>query len=90
MKPQPPKPPEARTITYKGFDFYGFKILKVKHTFLFVIYIISILFSFLIMIESQDGKGYAAMWFTGNLFGHAIIMMGIGIRKLIIHWNNNL
>lgn len=83
-----PAPPEARTINYSGFTFFGFKPTKVKHVLLIIIYLISLFLSFIIMVETQSSEGLSAIWFIGNVFTFGLIMMIKGIIYLIKNWNN--
>lgn len=90
MIPRPPKFPEGRRINCKGFAFFGFKPTKVKHVFFISIYVISIGFSFLEMVATQNGQGICATWFLINIFTSGVYLFLKGLKRLINNWNKEL
>ena len=82
-----PKFPESRTITYKGFTFFGFKPTKVGHLFLILAYLLSMFIAFVMMVESQDAESIGGIWFIFNVFVVGAAMLIRGLIWLIKNWN---
>lgn len=87
---KPPTFPESRTIKYSGFTFFGFKPTKVKHVFLLIIYLSSMVFSFIIMIGTQNGESVFTKWFAGNIFVIGFAALIRGFIWVIKNWNKEL